>query len=50
MQCWQLAGAKARLSELVKAAQHKGPQQITVRGEPAAVVLSSRDWGHLSDR
>jgi prevent-host-death family protein len=44
---WQLQDAKARLSELVKAAQAHGPQEITVRGEPAAVVLSRADYERL---
>jgi len=37
---WQLQDAKARLSELIKSAQHDGPQQVTVRGKPTAVVIS----------
>ena len=45
---WQLQEAKARLSELVKSAQQKGPQQITVHGKPAAVVLSCTDYEHLT--
>ena len=39
--------AKARLSELVKTAATDGPQEITVRGEPAAVVLSRADYDKL---
>lgn len=37
---WQLQDAKARLSEVVKKATSEGPQEITVHGEPAVVVLS----------
>jgi prevent-host-death family protein len=37
---WQLQEAKARLSQLVQQAQQGPPQIITLRGEPAAVVLS----------
>jgi antitoxin Phd len=44
---WQLQEAKARLSELVKSAQSKGPQRITVHGKPAAVVLSRTDYERL---
>jgi prevent-host-death family protein len=44
---WQLQEAKARLSELVKAAGADGPQQITVRGEPAVVVLSRAAYEKL---
>ena len=43
---WQLQEAKARLSELVKSAE-RGPQQITVHGRPAAVVLSRADYDRL---
>lgn len=41
---WQLQEAKNKLSEVVKAAEHKGPQVITVRGKETAVVLSMRDY------
>ena len=47
MKSWQLQRAKAQLSELVKSCQHDGPQEISVRGEPAAVVLSMRDYDRL---
>jgi prevent-host-death family protein len=45
---WQLQEAKARLSELLKTAQRSGPQQITVRGKPAAVVLSRSEYDRLT--
>lgn len=47
MKRWQLQEAKARLSELVGAAQREGPQEITLRGKPAALVLSLRDYEGL---
>jgi prevent-host-death family protein len=47
---WQLQDAKAKLSELVRSAQDEGPQEITVRGEPAAVVLSAADYQRLRAR
>ena len=47
MGSWQLQDAKARLSELVKKAEAEGPQEITVRGEPAVVVLSRADYDKL---
>lgn len=47
MQRWQLQQAKAQLSELVKSCQRSGPQEISVRGEAAAVVLSKRDYERL---
>ena len=43
---WQLQEAKSRLSELVQLAR-KGPQEITVRGKPAAVVVSTEEFDRL---
>lgn len=37
---WQLQDAKARFSEVIKSAQDEGPQLVTVRGKPSAVVIS----------
>lgn len=45
---WQLQEAKARLSELVKMASSDGPQEITLRGEPAVVVVSRADYDRLT--
>jgi antitoxin Phd len=47
MQTWQLQDAKARLSEVIKRAVNEGPQEITVRGEPTAVVLSAEEFRKL---
>ena len=47
---WQLQDAKARFSELVRAARESGPQTVTVRGEPAVVVLSQRHYRALRTR
>lgn len=44
---WQLQDAKNHLSKLVQKARFEGPQEITVRGERTAVVLSSRDYDAL---
>jgi len=41
---WQLQDAKARLSELVKSAHKEGPQQVTVRGKPSAIVISVEEF------
>jgi antitoxin Phd len=46
---WQLQEAKARLSELVTSAK-KSPQEITVRGEPAAVVVSIEEYNRLKGK
>ncbi len=45
---WQLQSAKARLSELVRSAQEAGPQEITLHGTAAAVLLSKADYDRLT--
>lgn len=47
---WQLQEAKNRLSELVKAAEKKGPQVITVHGKERAVVVSAEEYRRLVRR
>ena len=47
MRTWQLQEAKARLSEVIKRASKEGPQTITMRGEPTAVVLSKDEYERL---
>lgn len=47
MSIWQLQEAKARLSEVIKLASQEGPQTITMRGEPTAVVISRDDYDRL---
>jgi prevent-host-death family protein len=47
---WQLQEAKAKLSELVRRARSEGPQTITVRGEPAVVVISVEEYERLLAR
>jgi prevent-host-death family protein len=44
---WQLQEAKAKLSEVIKAALLK-PQIITVRGKETAVILSAREYRKLA--
>lgn len=44
MKKWQLQEAKARLSDVVRSATTDGPQEITVRGETAVVVISQADY------
>lgn len=48
MRTWQLQEAKGKFSEVVKRAQSQGPQNITVHGEPVAVLMSRRDYLKLS--
>lgn len=47
MRTWQLQEAKAHLSEVVKAATIGNPQEITLRGQPAVVVLSKVQYVKL---
>ena len=47
MRTWQLQEAKARLSEVIKHAAREGPQTITMRGEPTAVLISRDDYERL---
>lgn len=47
MNTWQLQEAKAHLSELVKKAASGLPQEITLRGKPAVVVLSAQQYEKL---
>ena len=44
---WRLNEAKTRLSEILQAATADGPQEIMVRGEPAAVIVSWADFQRL---
>lgn len=45
---WQLQEAKNRLSQVVDSALHDGPQTITLRGKPAAVVVSFEEFKKLT--
>jgi prevent-host-death family protein len=47
---WQLQDAKARFSELVKRAREQGPQHVSVRGEPAVVVVSEEEFARLTSK
>jgi prevent-host-death family protein len=50
MQAWQMQDVKARLSEVIKLAEHEGPQEITLHGRPVAVLLSRSAFEQLSGR
>jgi prevent-host-death family protein len=50
MRQWQLQAAKARLSEVVRAAEESGPQEITLRGDAAAVLVGRAEFDRLSAR
>ncbi len=44
---WRLEEAKARFSEVVRRARTEGPQHVTVRGQPAVVVISAEELQRL---
>ncbi|MGH8791975.1 MAG: type II toxin-antitoxin system Phd/YefM family antitoxin [Stackebrandtia sp.] len=44
---WQVQEAKARLSEVMRAARADGPQFLTRHGEDVAVLLSVKDYRKL---
>lgn len=45
---WPLQDAKNRFSELVQCARNVGPQVVTLRGTPAAVVVSYDEYQRLT--
>ena len=47
---WALQDAKNRFSEVVNRAGNEGPQTITRRGKPTAVVLSMQDYRRSTAR
>ena len=48
MRSWQIQEAKANLSELVRATESAGPQEITWHGRGVAVVLSKTEYERLT--
>ncbi|MGV8039330.1 MAG: type II toxin-antitoxin system prevent-host-death family antitoxin [Thermoanaerobaculaceae bacterium] len=50
MRSWQLQEAKAKLSEVVSLSQQEGPQEISVRGRPVAIVVAKAEFERLSGR
>jgi prevent-host-death family protein len=44
---WQIQEAKARFSELLRASVEDGPQTVTRRGVPLAVLVSVKQWNAL---
>lgn len=50
MREWALQDAKARLSEVIRLAMAHEPQEITLRGEPAVVVLSREDYDRMTQK
>lgn len=48
MTTWKMQDAKVQLSTLVQQAIKTGPQFITLRGEPAVVVISQAEYEALT--
>lgn len=48
MQTWQLQNAKTHFSELVRQATLDGPQEISIHGRPAAVLISREMFDQLT--
>ena len=46
---WTVAGAKAKLSEVIERAQSI-PQTITRNGKPSVVVVSAEEWQRKTAR
>jgi prevent-host-death family protein len=47
-QSWPLQDAKARFSEVVRAARSGTPQHVTLHGRPAVVVVAAEEWERLT--
>lgn len=44
---WQLQEAKQRFSELIRSAEHDGPQFVTRHGEEVAVIIDIAEYRRL---
>ena len=44
---WRLQDAKARFSEVVREAQQRGPQRVTLHGRDAVVVVGAAEFDRL---
>ena len=50
MRQWRVQDAKARFSEMLDASLEEGPQLVSKRGEPKAVLVSLDEWESLKQR
>jgi prevent-host-death family protein len=44
---WPLQDAKAHLSEVVRQAQQRGPQRVTLHGRDAVVVIRAEEFDRM---
>ncbi len=49
-QAWTVAEAKAKFSEVIERAISLGPQTITRKGRPAALVVGAEEWQRKTKR
>jgi prevent-host-death family protein len=47
---WNITEARANIAKVLKLANRDGPQIITQRGEPVAVLVSPDEWNRKSSR
>jgi antitoxin Phd len=50
MRQWPVQDAKARFSEMLEASVEEGPQLVSKRGQPQAVLVSVDEWEDLQKR
>lgn len=50
MRQWPVQDAKAKFSEMLDASLEEGPQLVSKRGEPKAVLVSVDEWEALNRR
>jgi antitoxin Phd len=50
MRQWPVQDAKARFSEMLEASLDQGPQLVSKRGTPTAVLVSVAEWENLQQR
>lgn len=48
MHSWQIQEAKAKLFKVIKCAESEGPQEITLHGQPVAVVMTRSLYDQLT--
>jgi len=47
---WRLQDAKARFSEVIRQAQQRGPQRVTLHGKDAVVIVGADELDRLQRR
>ena len=50
MKLWPVHDAKARFSEFLETCLSEGPQVVSRRGRPEAVLVAMAEWERLQDR